>query len=263
MEAQEEAENDMFDDDNTEDGESDEDSDEDDSGERGEVNEEELKTVSDMVNGIKSFMENVSGYEGAEIPGEQQGPLDFDPEEFFNTLKRTVGKGEGLFFVFDCRSFRLLFFSTLFCWIAFIGALENLEGKLGNQKSPGGQNKKAPKPNGPTIVEIMDAMDAELSTTKMAEDFEKSALRPPQKNPAKPMTREESLNDHGNEQEESGDEESDADDHDDDDSSRPVDLNLNLVKNLLESFSSQQGMSGPASSLLSSLGLDIPYDSRK
>ena len=41
---------------------------------------------------------------------------------------------------------------------------------------------------------------------------------------------------------------------------QPVDLDLNLVKNLLASYSSQQGMAGPASNLLGSLGLSLPDD---
>ncbi|XP_032805421.2 protein ecdysoneless homolog isoform X1 [Petromyzon marinus] len=43
---------------------------------------------------------------------------------------------------------------------------------------------------------------------------------------------------------------------------RPVDVDLNLVKNLLESFSSQDGLAGPASTLLHSMGLRLPHDSR-
>jgi hypothetical protein len=41
---------------------------------------------------------------------------------------------------------------------------------------------------------------------------------------------------------------------------RPVDLDLNLVKNLLESYSSQQGLAGPVSNLLGSMGLSLPDD---
>ena len=42
------------------------------------------------------------------------------------------------------------------------------------------------------------------------------------------------------------------------DSLMPVDLDLNLVQNLLESYSSQQGLSGPASNLAGLLGLRLP-----
>ncbi|XP_017331237.1 protein ecdysoneless homolog [Ictalurus punctatus] len=46
----------------------------------------------------------------------------------------------------------------------------------------------------------------------------------------------------------------------DDDDLQPLDLDVNLVTNLLESLSSQAGLAGPASNLLHSLGLRLPPD---
>ncbi|XP_042042511.1 protein ecdysoneless homolog isoform X2 [Salvia splendens] len=40
----------------------------------------------------------------------------------------------------------------------------------------------------------------------------------------------------------------------------PVDVDFNLVKNFLESYSSQEGLSGPASNLLGLMGLRLPDD---
>lgn len=42
---------------------------------------------------------------------------------------------------------------------------------------------------------------------------------------------------------------------------QPLDVDLNLVTNLLESLSCQAGLSGPASNLLQSLGLHLPPNS--
>lgn len=39
---------------------------------------------------------------------------------------------------------------------------------------------------------------------------------------------------------------------------QPVDVDFNLVKNLLDSYSSQEGLAGPASNILQSLGVNIP-----
>ncbi|KAK9836917.1 hypothetical protein WJX74_011048 [Apatococcus lobatus] len=47
------------------------------------------------------------------------------------------------------------------------------------------------------------------------------------------------------------------------DSLAPVDLDLNLVQNLLESYSSQQGLPGPASNIAGLLGLTLPDDADK
>ncbi|XP_053447957.1 protein ecdysoneless homolog [Nycticebus coucang] len=38
----------------------------------------------------------------------------------------------------------------------------------------------------------------------------------------------------------------------------PVDVDLNLVSNILESYSSQVGLAGPASNLLQSMGVQLP-----
>ena len=41
---------------------------------------------------------------------------------------------------------------------------------------------------------------------------------------------------------------------------RPVEVDVNLLKNVLESYSSQQGLSGPASNILHSMGVHLPQD---
>ncbi|KAM1116181.1 hypothetical protein TB2_006611 [Malus domestica] len=43
----------------------------------------------------------------------------------------------------------------------------------------------------------------------------------------------------------------------------PVDVDVNLVKSLLDSFSSQQGLPGPASNLLGLMGVQLPQDDNK
>ncbi|GMI86561.1 hypothetical protein like AT5G65490 [Hibiscus trionum] len=43
----------------------------------------------------------------------------------------------------------------------------------------------------------------------------------------------------------------------------PVDVDVNLVKNLLDSFSCQQGLPGPASNLLGLMGVKLPKDDSK
>ena len=53
----------------------------------------------------------------------------------------------------------------------------------------------------------------------------------------------------------------DVDDEDDD--FRPVDVDLNAVKNLLESYESQHGVPGPTSSILGGMGMHLPASSGK
>lgn len=40
----------------------------------------------------------------------------------------------------------------------------------------------------------------------------------------------------------------------------PVDVNFNLLKNVLDSYSAQQGLAGPVSNILGSLGIQLPDD---
>jgi len=49
-------------------------------------------------------------------------------------------------------------------------------------------------------------------------------------------------------------------DGDTDDSDKPVDIDLNLLQNVLKSYSAQNGMAGPVSNMLGSLGLQLPDD---
>ena len=51
---------------------------------------------------------------------------------------------------------------------------------------------------------------------------------------------------------------SDIDDLDED--FQPVDVDINLVQNLLESHTSQQGLAGPATNILGSMGIWLPHD---
>lgn len=43
----------------------------------------------------------------------------------------------------------------------------------------------------------------------------------------------------------------------------PVDVDVNLVKNLLDSFACQQGLPGPTSNLLGLMGVELPKDDNK
>ena len=44
----------------------------------------------------------------------------------------------------------------------------------------------------------------------------------------------------------------------DDQKEDPISINMNLAKNMLESFSAQQGLPGPVSSIITSLGAKLP-----
>ena len=86
------------------------------------------------------------------------------------------------------------------------------------------------------------AMEAELSSSNLAQSFARPAAAP-EPGLSKPTAAAGS---------------GPADEQGVQDSLAPVDLDLNLVQNLLESYASQQGMPGPASNIAGLLGLSLP-----
>ncbi|WAQ96998.1 ECD-like protein [Mya arenaria] len=95
----------------------------------------------------------------------------------------------------------------------------------------------------PSLDRYMDVMDRELAKTDVGKSFErqskpqaKKTMKEPSGNNSKPPK--------------------DIDEEDDD--FQPVDIDLNAVKNLLESYGAQEGLAGPTSNILGSMGLVLP-----
>ncbi|XP_077491205.1 ecdysoneless cell cycle regulator [Amblyomma americanum] len=110
----------------------------------------------------------------------------------------------------------------------------------------------------------MELMDRELAGTNVGLSFER------QQPAAKPSAREEASADTASPSKakkaprataESFDElDSDDEEPGGGDGYRPVDINLTALKNILESYSSQEGLPGPAGNLLSAMGISVPRD---
>lgn len=96
------------------------------------------------------------------------------------------------------------------------------------------------------MLTYMEQMDAELARTSIGDSFEKRASKA------------EDLTSQGNRQMQ--EDLSGAKTHEEDEGGLPVDVDFNLVKNILESFSTQQGLAGPASNILNSMGVWLPPD---
>ncbi|KAG7248386.1 hypothetical protein CRUP_001401 [Coryphaenoides rupestris] len=93
----------------------------------------------------------------------------------------------------------------------------------------------------------MDQMDHELMGTHIGKSFH-------QKNRDKERPPNSSTQPHKGEAHSQGEEAADPEEEE----IQPLDVDLNLVTNLLESLSSQEGLAGPASNLLQSLGIHLP-----
>ena len=82
------------------------------------------------------------------------------------------------------------------------------------------------------LPHVMQQMDKELSNTTMAESFDRLEQQQQGEGPLQQQQEGEEL--------------------------KPVDIDFNLVKNLLESYASQEGRAGPTSNILQSMGIRIP-----
>ncbi|KAJ1724838.1 hypothetical protein LPJ53_000906 [Coemansia erecta] len=87
------------------------------------------------------------------------------------------------------------------------------------------------EPSDDAMTQIMDAMDHELSTTNIGKSFVRNERDDPV---------------------------DDEDSYDDDDDTPDVNVDLNLVENIVQSFKAQEGLPGPAGTMLSQFGIRLP-----
>ncbi|KAJ2364369.1 hypothetical protein IW150_006498 [Coemansia sp. RSA 2607] len=91
--------------------------------------------------------------------------------------------------------------------------------------------KQSPEPLVDEMAQIMDAMDHELSATNIGKSFVRN---------------------------ERGDSTDDEDIDDEDGDIPDVNVDLNLVENIVQSFKAQEGLPGPAGTMLSQFGIHLP-----
>jgi len=179
---------------------------------------------------LKSFVDKVSSYEGAEFPGEgENDDIQFDADSFMDTVGSLLGRG--------ARS-RDEDSET-------DSDDEDLMTSSDEENGPeeGVQRSTVPSGEDKEMKSYMDQMDEELARTSIGESFEKKdASSFKASSQGTHQSRQDNLTNATRE----------------DDEDAPVDVDFNLVKNILESFSTQQGLAGPASNILNSMGVWLP-----
>lgn len=171
--------------------------------------------------GMKNFLNATSSYEGAELPRCTQ-PFSFDPHSMANALDKLLGGNEEELDSDD---------------------LEDDE-EDEEEKEDVSSEIKGPETLD-SLKKYMDQMDQELLGTYIGQSFNQNYSKAgiqngsPQSSGVGSSQREERA-------------------AETDEEIQPLDLDLNLVTNLLESLSSQAGLAGPASNLLQSLGIHLP-----
>ncbi|XP_053731895.1 protein ecdysoneless homolog [Synchiropus splendidus] len=174
--------------------------------------------------GMKNFLNTMSSHEGAELPWSSScKPFSFDPDSVASALDRLLGGKEEEELDSD--------------------DLEEEEEDEEDEEEEVQQESTScsAEVNSTETLEglrkYMDQMDEELMSTNVGQSFSQTTDKkgsekvPDQRN--------------GEAEEEI----------------QPLDLDLNLVTNLLESLSCQAGLAGPASNLLHSLGIHLPPNS--
>ncbi|KFO58818.1 Protein SGT1, partial [Corvus brachyrhynchos] len=187
------------------------------------TNEEEQKyDLETVAESMKAFVSKVSSHEGAEMPwSSDESHVTFDVDSFTKALDRILGADSEELDSDDLDEEEEFDFSD--------GDDEDLD--AGNQRQ---DQKMSPEELVGSLKSYMNEMDRELAQTNVGKSFTTKKRGVTTSESAGP---------------DSGAEDAEL---------APVDVDMNLVANLLESYSAQAGLAGPTSNILQSMGVYLP-----
>ncbi|KAF3708092.1 Protein ecdysoneless -like protein [Channa argus] len=186
-----------------------------------------------ITQGMKNFLNAMSSHEGAELPwSSSTQPFSFDPDSVASALDQLLGsKQEEL-------------------------DSDDLDDEEENEQEEEDKNNEGlsgcaeinETETLDSLRRYMDQMDQELMSTNIGQSFNQLSYNKADlvNGSPQPSATNSSPTVEGVEETEE---------------IQPLDVDLNLVTNLLESLSCQAGLAGPASNLLQSLGLHLPPNS--
>lgn len=186
---------------------------------------EENYDLTQVSESMKAFISKVSSHKGAELPREpSEAPITFDADLFLNYFDKILGSKPHESDSDDPDE------EDSEC----LDSDDDLEIET---QEPG--EEASVKGTLDDLKSYMAQMDQELAHTSIGKSFTTQKQM-------EPLSRTTSNN---SDEEDSGAGGSVM---------TPVDVDLNLVSNILESYSSQAGLAGPASNLLQSMGVQLP-----
>ncbi|CAN6983087.1 unnamed protein product [Brassica oleracea var. botrytis] len=179
--------------------------------------------LGDISKSMEQFIQKVSSYKGAEVPQNRDfKEVNLDVDRFMKDIESMLGSQEQADDDSDGSE----------------GSLMDMDFEDDSEgEDPNDDDEKEA-----FMESYSGAMNEELKNSTLDKSFEHVNQLSSKQNGESSKTTEEK---------EDGD----------DDEFTPIDADFNLVKNLLESYSSQQGLPGPASNLLGLMGLQLPKDS--
>lgn len=188
----------------------------------------------DVAKNMQAFVDKMSSYEGAEVSGNGNSEsISMDMRQFIKELKLATGhdiKDKGVCFEEEPLE------------DSDYSSLDMDFDEMDSDSSWPDATKGVEEPSNTFMDAYSDALKDELKKTSLTKSF----------------VRAEDLSSAGDKNKA----QSDVKGTEDEDL-RPVDIDVNLVQSLLDSFSSQQGLPGPASNLLGLMGFQLPDDSKR
>ncbi|KAL3926063.1 MAG: hypothetical protein SGPRY_003482 [Prymnesium sp.] len=213
-----------------------------------------LHGLEGVVQSVGRFVNSHSGPDGAEVPKALDPAVSFDPNRFMAVLAEALGEHPD----------EKLFDSKPNDDDDDDDDDEVVESDEDDEDEREGEGKPEDDIEGVAgIKDFMEAMDLELRQKQKGTDFElertcQTGIDPVEQvndSQGKPTVSASITKGTTDNSMETKSGEADIEEE-----YQPVDLDLNLVKNLLASYSSQHGLAGPVSNLLGTMGLDLPDD---
>ncbi|KAK2824461.1 hypothetical protein Q5P01_021636 [Channa striata] len=204
--------------------------------------EEEEEVAYSLVavsQGMKNFLNAMSSHEGAELPwSSSTQPFSFDPDSVASALDRLLGSKD-----------EELDSDDLDDEDDDDQEDEEEEEEDKNNEGLSGRTEMNETETLDGLKRYMDQMDQELMSTNIGQSFNQLSYNKADldSGPPHPAATSSSPSEGGVEETE--------------EEIQPLDVDLNLITNLLESLNCQAGLAGPASNLLQSLGLHLPPNS--
>ncbi|KAF0492700.1 SGT1-domain-containing protein [Gigaspora margarita] len=217
--------------------------------------DDELNPVdlTNMIDTFEKFLDfEGASAEGAEFPGEHisdeeddeeeehiymddDADINVDPTEFLRIMRQTLGISEQEYR--ELANEKIKQESDKFTR-EFVDQSESSSSQQFSDSLP---EKIQELNDNLDMVAYMQALDAELSSSKISGSF----IKTPQE-VLKQSSSEDKMNNY---------------EYDDDELNEPVNINLNLAKNFLESFKSQEGLPGPVGNIFGRMGIGaLPRD---
>ncbi|XP_015963354.1 protein ecdysoneless homolog [Arachis duranensis] len=179
---------------------------------------------SNIAKSMQAFVNTLSSYKGAEAPDDRNREVDLDVDQFIKDMESIMRCPGGE--------------------TANSNVEEGSSSDLDFDDSDESDMDESGEDNKDDMDAFMrsysDVMNEQLKSTTLHRSFVRAKEQIPKK-----------------------DEGTSAATEDMDEDFSPVDVDVNLVKSFLDSFSSQQGLPGPASNLLGLMGVQFPQDANK